>query len=141
MAAGLADEERLDVGEPHVIRPSIRADREPVAAVVVRAVDQDAARTGVGGVNIAAAHLQLWSLGVGRLWTCRRSRNISAAPRGDCSSGRMRHRHSRPLQNSLWPQSREVRATTRSRQRRFAVIASLIVAVVVFIARVAQARG
>ena len=59
LAAGLADEERLDVGEPHVIRPSIRADRERVAAVVVRAVDQDAARTGVGGVNIAAAHLQL----------------------------------------------------------------------------------
>ena len=64
-----------------VVRSAIPADRDRVAAMVVRAIDQDAAHAGVGGVNIAAAHLQLLSLGVSRLWTCRRSRNISAAPR------------------------------------------------------------
>ena len=42
-AAALADESRLDVGQPNIIRPSVAADRGPMAAMVVGAIDQETA--------------------------------------------------------------------------------------------------
>ena len=42
-AASLAGEPRLDIGQPDVIRPSVAADWCPVAAFVVRAIDQETA--------------------------------------------------------------------------------------------------
>jgi hypothetical protein len=42
-AAGLTGESRLDVRQSDAIRPSISGDRGPMAAVVVGAIDQDAA--------------------------------------------------------------------------------------------------
>ena len=50
MAATFAYEPRLKIGEPNVIRPSVCADRDRVAALMVRAVDEDAA-------NASVAHL------------------------------------------------------------------------------------
>jgi hypothetical protein len=40
LAAGLAHEARLKIGEPNVIRPSVRTDRDRVAAVVILTVDK-----------------------------------------------------------------------------------------------------
>jgi hypothetical protein len=42
-AAGLADEPGLDVGEPDIIGPPVAADRRPMAAVIVAAIDQETA--------------------------------------------------------------------------------------------------
>ena len=42
-AASLADEQRLKIGQLDIIRPLIGADPSPMAALVVRAVDQQAA--------------------------------------------------------------------------------------------------
>jgi hypothetical protein len=47
LAAGLADEPRLEIGQPDVIRPSISADRDRMTALVIRAVDQDSAHASV----------------------------------------------------------------------------------------------
>src|ERR1700730_16995744 len=47
MSAYLAHKPRLQIGQPEMIRPLIRADRDRVAALVVRAVDQEAAQAGV----------------------------------------------------------------------------------------------
>jgi len=43
MAAGCANETRLNVGQPGVIRPAVTADRNRMAAAIVRAIDQQAA--------------------------------------------------------------------------------------------------
>ena len=43
MAAGCANETRLNVGQPGVIRPAVNADRNRMTAAIVRAVDQQAA--------------------------------------------------------------------------------------------------
>jgi hypothetical protein len=43
LATGLAREARLDVAQPNVIRPSVRADRGPMAALIIGAIDQQAA--------------------------------------------------------------------------------------------------
>ena len=43
LAAGFTDELRFEIGEPDVIRPWISADRDRVAAFVIRAIDQDPA--------------------------------------------------------------------------------------------------
>jgi len=40
--ASLADEERLQVGQPHMIRPTMATHRNRMAAVTVRAIDQQA---------------------------------------------------------------------------------------------------
>ena len=45
-AAGLAGEARLDVGKPGIIRPAVAADRGPMAALVIRAIDQETANAG-----------------------------------------------------------------------------------------------
>jgi hypothetical protein len=45
LAAGLADEARLDIGEPEIVWPSITTDCGRMAAPVVSAIDQDAAHT------------------------------------------------------------------------------------------------
>ena len=42
-AAAPADEQRLDIGQPNLIRPSVAADRCPMAALVIRAIDQETA--------------------------------------------------------------------------------------------------
>jgi hypothetical protein len=47
LAAGLAEEARLEVGQPHVVSPFVRADRNRVAAFVIRAIDQDATHAGL----------------------------------------------------------------------------------------------
>src|SRR6185312_12041775 len=44
LAAGRAYEPRLEIGKPRLIWPGISADRDRVAAAVVGAVDQEAAR-------------------------------------------------------------------------------------------------
>jgi hypothetical protein len=43
LAAALASEPPLDVREPNAIRPSVAADRGPMAAPEIRAIDQEAA--------------------------------------------------------------------------------------------------
>jgi hypothetical protein len=45
LAAGRADETWLKIGQPHVVRPSIAAYRDQVAAFVIGAVNQE---TGIG---------------------------------------------------------------------------------------------
>jgi hypothetical protein len=45
-AASLADKPRLNVRKPDIIVPSIGRYRDRVAALVVRAIDQDADRAG-----------------------------------------------------------------------------------------------
>jgi len=42
-AARLAGEPGLNVGKSDIIRPSVAADRRPMAALVIRAIDQQAA--------------------------------------------------------------------------------------------------
>jgi hypothetical protein len=49
LAASLTGEPRLDVGQPHVIRPPVAADRGPMAALVILTVDKQA-------TNAAGAH-------------------------------------------------------------------------------------
>jgi len=44
LAAGLADEPRLEIGELEIVRPAVRTERDRMAAGVVRAADQNAAR-------------------------------------------------------------------------------------------------
>ncbi len=46
LSAGLADELQLDIGQPNIISPSVAADRGRTAAVVVRAIDQQAPHAG-----------------------------------------------------------------------------------------------
>ena len=46
LAAFLADEPVFDVGEPDIVRPLIGADRDVVAALVIAAIDQNAANAG-----------------------------------------------------------------------------------------------
>jgi hypothetical protein len=41
LAAGLADEARLQIGEPDVIRPWVCADRYRVAVAIICAIDQE----------------------------------------------------------------------------------------------------
>jgi hypothetical protein len=48
-AAGLASEPPLDVREPNAIRPPVAADRSPMAAPEIRAIDQETA-------NASGAH-------------------------------------------------------------------------------------
>ena len=43
LAAGSAHKPRFDIGQPDIIRPGIAADRDRVAAAVIRAVDQETA--------------------------------------------------------------------------------------------------
>jgi len=43
LAAAFANEPGLEIGEPDVIRPLVCAERNRVAALVIRAIDQDAA--------------------------------------------------------------------------------------------------
>jgi hypothetical protein len=43
LAAGLAHEAWLKIGKPDVIRPFIRVDRDRVAAMEIRAINQDTA--------------------------------------------------------------------------------------------------
>jgi len=43
MAIGAADESRLNIGQPGIIRPAIAIDRNRMAAAVVSAIDQQAA--------------------------------------------------------------------------------------------------
>ena len=45
LAAELAGEAGLDVGQPNVVWPAIAADRGPMAALVIRAIDQETANT------------------------------------------------------------------------------------------------
>jgi len=55
LAAFLADEPVFDVGEPDIVRPLIGADRDVVAALVIAAIDQNAANAGF-------AHSPRWGL-------------------------------------------------------------------------------
>jgi hypothetical protein len=50
LAADFADEPRLDIRKSHVIGPLVRADRDRMAALIIRAVDQDPA-------HVSVAHL------------------------------------------------------------------------------------
>jgi hypothetical protein len=46
LTASLAGEARLDVGQRNVIRPPVTADRGPMAAPEIRAIDQETANAG-----------------------------------------------------------------------------------------------
>jgi hypothetical protein len=46
LAACLADETIFDVGEPDIVRSLVADDRDRVAALVIRAINQDAANAG-----------------------------------------------------------------------------------------------
>jgi hypothetical protein len=46
LTAGLADEPRFQIREPEMIRPLVRANRNRVAAMIVRAINQEAADAG-----------------------------------------------------------------------------------------------
>jgi hypothetical protein len=46
LAAFFADEPIFDVGEPDIVRPLVGADRDGVAALVIRAINQDTANAG-----------------------------------------------------------------------------------------------
>jgi hypothetical protein len=46
LAANLAGESGLDIGQPNAIRPLVAADRGPMAALVIRATDQQTANAG-----------------------------------------------------------------------------------------------
>ena len=43
LAAGLTDKPRLELGQPDVIRPPVCADYDRLAALVIRAIDQEPA--------------------------------------------------------------------------------------------------
>jgi hypothetical protein len=45
-AASLAGKPRLQIGQPDVIRPTVRAQGRPVAAVIIRTVNQETAHAG-----------------------------------------------------------------------------------------------
>jgi hypothetical protein len=45
LAANLAGEQRLYIGQPNAIQPSVAADCRPVAAPIVPAIDQETANT------------------------------------------------------------------------------------------------
>jgi hypothetical protein len=45
-AAHLAREPGLDVRQPDIIRPRVARDRSPMAAMMIRPIDQEAANTG-----------------------------------------------------------------------------------------------
>jgi hypothetical protein len=47
LVTGFAYEPRLEIGEPDVIAPRVRADRDRVAALVIRAIAQDPAHASV----------------------------------------------------------------------------------------------
>ena len=51
LAAGGGGESRLDVGEPHMIRPAVGADLDVVPTAVVAAIDQHIADA--GGAHVA----------------------------------------------------------------------------------------
>jgi len=51
-AASLASKSRLQIGQANVIRPSMAADRCPMRAMIVGAIDQEAANA--GGARISA---------------------------------------------------------------------------------------
>ena len=50
LAASMADQPRLNIGQPKIIRPRVAADGDRVAAAVVGAIDQDVAHA-VGGAS------------------------------------------------------------------------------------------
>src|SRR5271167_1834790 len=51
LSVGCAYEPRFKIGEPDVIRPSVCADRDRVAALVIRAINQDPADAGVAHLS------------------------------------------------------------------------------------------
>jgi hypothetical protein len=55
LAAGLTYEPRLQIGKPDVIRPLIRADRDRMAATIVRTIDQETAHA--GGAHLSEGDL------------------------------------------------------------------------------------
>jgi hypothetical protein len=46
MAANLADEQRLKIGQPDVIGPALRVDLHMMSAAIVSAIDKEPARAG-----------------------------------------------------------------------------------------------
>jgi hypothetical protein len=46
VATSLADELRLEIRQPHVIRPPVRAERDGMRAMIISIVDQNAANAG-----------------------------------------------------------------------------------------------
>ena len=58
LAAGLANEPCFKIGEPDVIGPLVCADRDRVAAMMVRAIDQDSAHA--SGAHLGEGDL-LWA--------------------------------------------------------------------------------
>ena len=42
LAAGRANEARFEIRQPNIVRPSIAADRDEMAAPIIRAIDQEA---------------------------------------------------------------------------------------------------
>jgi hypothetical protein len=68
LAAGFADEPRLDVGQLDVVGPRISGDRDRVAALVVRAIDQETAhanRIVIDGIMVRIVPASWYCLNIG----------------------------------------------------------------------------
>jgi hypothetical protein len=63
LAASLADKPGLEIGQAEIISPSIAADRRAMRAVIVAAIDQDAANAGEAVAALG------WMVPQPRLWT------------------------------------------------------------------------
>jgi hypothetical protein len=67
----LAGEPGLDIGQPNIIRPSVAADRGPVAALVIGAIDQETA-------NVTGSHFSKSDLPSGGHAPLKRGRDRQA---------------------------------------------------------------
>ena len=86
LAAGFANEPWFEIGEPDVIRSSVRADRDCMAALVIRAIDQQAANAGFA--HLSEADFLRAGDGGHALLKRRRSRQANGLPRSADKSPR-----------------------------------------------------
>jgi hypothetical protein len=82
LAANLAGEQRLYVEQPNAIRPSVAADRCRMAALVIRAIDQETANA--SGPHFSEGDLSGW----GGHAPLKRGLDKQAIPRGTPGSDR-----------------------------------------------------
>jgi hypothetical protein len=58
LPTSLAGKARLYVGQPNIVRPLFAADRFPMAALVIRAIDQESANA--RGAHFSEGDLLVW---------------------------------------------------------------------------------
>jgi hypothetical protein len=57
LAASLADQRRLKVGQPQLLRPSVASDRNRIIAMIISAIDQDPAKRPLAVVHLGESDL------------------------------------------------------------------------------------